>query len=318
MMAIILVFVLGILFSALYSGAETGVYTYNMHKASTPSKYNQLSKLLKRRDSMVIACLIGTNLSVEITTLSFKKLVLFFEPHVTERLEYLTEMVVLIPILFLFAEVLPKVLMSSKSNILLPKMALFLWVSDIVYKPVIYLMQVMVKALSFCVGRQDRIDYGQTRQRLKWVLQDAGGGVSSAQSRMVRNVMDLQGRQVASLMKPIKSIELISDATELKDLKELFYKSQSNYMIVSKAGSKEVRGVVYMTPILFSKEGQTIEDFIHSVPEISNKNSVISALNELKKDNLPVAKVVSDNGNVLGMVFTRQIVQEVVGELPIW
>jgi len=310
---------LAIIFSSLYSGSETGLYAFNPLKSSNDNnkRIQRLIALLKRRDSLVIACLIGNNICIEFATLLFEK-ICHSSTLINGSVLYAAQILILIPGLFLLAEVMPKSFFVSRNNELLPRLTWFLWLSYIIYFPFVLIMQCVVKMFSWFMGDHDRVDYNQSRQRLKWAIQDTGGGLSIQQSHMVRNVLDLQDRHVASIMRPLKSVDMTSVAITMEELKKKFLEVDSNYLIVYEENIKNIIGVVFISPVLFGDEGKELKDYLVKIPEVSVNDSLTAALSELKKDNLPVAKAVSDNGNILGMVFTRQIIQEIVGDMPVW
>jgi putative hemolysin len=318
MMILILLLALAFLVTAIYSGSETGLYAFNPLKMQgTTALAERTKNILKRRDSIVIACLIGTNIGIEGATICFGLICEKFE-RMDAQLLHVAELVILVPALFLLGEIIPKAFCSAKANFILPKLTGFLWISSIVFSPFILVMKLLVKMMSAGVGNPDQVDYTQSRQRLKWVLQDAESDLSSEQSRMVRNVLGLQDRQVASIMRPLKSVEMISVNSDIEEVKKQFLDQKINYLLVYENERENVLGVVYVSPILLAENGKIIRDFLVAIPEVSVKEDLTDALNLLKKDNLPVARVISDNGNLLGMVFTRKIIEEVVGDMPIW
>ena len=77
-------------------------------------------------------------------------------------------------------------------------------------------------------------------------------------------------------------------------------------------------GIFYASKILLSENTTDLEQYLVKIPEIDQKSSLILALNTIEEHSAPVATVVSPNGKAMGVVFTRMIVQEIVGELPIW
>lgn len=310
----IIVILAATLFSALYSGLETGVYVWDRIDASNPSR---LSRLLKRREMLVITCLIGTNLSVSIATRAFGDVLTGY--GLDASAQHTAEMLLLTPWLFILGEIIPKGLYQAHAPTFLPKTIWLLVISRVVFAPAIWILRLVTRGLlALMRGTPQKPANDVTRRRLAWLLQDHEGGLSREQTRMAGNVLSLKERHVTAVMEPCRRVSRIDVNSSLAEVQQRFLTSNFSFFVVTDRRPENVVGIVYLNQVLLSEKNMSLRELIVEIPEISHKSTLTGALTVLREHSVPVARVTGSKGGVMGLLFTRRVVQQIVGELQIW
>jgi len=125
-----------ILLSGLFAGAETGVYQLNRLRLRLGIEkkifsFMLLGRTLKDSNALLISLLVGTNLSYYIVT-SLVTFILLGQVK-TEHSAELFAAFITAPVLFVFAELIPKSLFFYRSDTLMPAVAPILFFSHKIF-----------------------------------------------------------------------------------------------------------------------------------------------------------------------------------------
>jgi CBS domain containing-hemolysin-like protein len=135
---------------------------------------------------------------------------------------------------------------------------------------------------------------------------------------MLDNALELHRRRVSSIMLPCKKVANISVDQKLSTVKKRFLNSNYSFFVVYQGSVDQVLGIVYLNHILLSDKSLSLRDHLIEIPDISYNASLSEALEVFREKSVPLGKVVGSSGHLLGLVFSRRIIQEIVGDLQIW
>lgn len=206
----------GLLFlSAVFSGAETGVYSVSRVRLEAEAAEGRrsarlLSRLLRDDAGLLITLLVGNNLVLELMT------------HLTESevrslaladgLQELVTTLVLTPAVFLFGELVPKDLFRRRPHLLLaavaPLVALFRGLASPIAWPLAQVSLLLERALGL---RQEDFARILRREEMVELLAESRrtGALEPHAEALARNVLVLRTTPVARVALPFDTAEVI-------------------------------------------------------------------------------------------------------------
>ena len=325
----LLYILIGFLFSALFSGVETGSYMINRIRLRHRELERRpsaviLGRLLRNSHIFIFTVLIGNNLAVyllsrEVTDLylggdlASGKILLGFIPWNAEMAATLTLMLPL----FIFAEIGPKNLFRKKSDVLMYRFAGIMRVLVLIFYPFTWMLKQCFHLLTHGRGEEPgRELHRLSPEGLKEYFSDGekGGVLSSYQNRMMENVTSMHNVPVRLLMTPIHKIpRLPADAT-VADFKRLCGRRIANdALLISR---HQVRGVVSLFGIV--NRGLSNEDLLtpyaEDVLEIAENRSLKSAFYRLRRNSRHSAVVLDARKHPVGYIRLEDIARYIAGE----
>ncbi len=328
-----LTFVLSVLvaflFSALFSGVETGSYMINRirlrHREMerNPSAVT-LSQLLRNPLVFVFTVLIGNNVAVYLLSklvtdryldcgLNSGGMVLGFIPWNAEIAATLTLMFPL----FIFAEVGPKNLFRKKADSLMYRLARAMRLFVILCYPLTWplkkLFQLLTHGMDTEPGRElHRLSSDGLKEYFSAGAKE--GLISPDQTRMMDNATSMHGVPVRVLMTPFKAIpRLPADAT-VGDFRGLCARQQSSYALLVER--HRVVGLVSLFVLVNRKltDNQPLRPSAEDVLEIKENRNLKSAFYRLRRNPRHSAVVVDARNHPVGYLHLEAIARYIAGE----
>jgi len=321
---------LGLLIAALANGIETGLYRLNrirlrLRAESGDRRAKTLLGLLADLRGMIIVCLLGTNAGAYLATALGTLLVASAGwVRSPEAVEVLTTAIVA-PILFVFADVVPKSLFAAEADhwmypLARPLRAAYVAMSRCGVVPA---LNGISNAILHVIRRGEAAaDPFHPRERLRAILREgaAEGVISGYQHELAGKVLGLREQLVHAVMIPIGRVAAAAaDIDRERFLAELRRHSFSR-LPVYEGRRENVVGIVRILDVLAAGDqpldlaGLMTRDFVSVPPDMT----VAQALLRLRKARAAMAVVRDDKGRAVGMITVKDLVEEVVGELAEW
>lgn len=310
-----------ILLSGFFSGSETGVYTLNrlrlrfrMEKGSGSARI--LTGLISQMETLVSTILLGNNVvayvAAVIVTAMFESLL-----HHPVQSEIATTLV-LAPVLFIFAEVLPKEIFRSRADTLTYHAAralkLCVWISY----PATIALRGIIRLLGALIGEEARTHTLEvTPARLLFTFSQGAetGVLSRYQDEMARNIIDLRNVRVRDVFIPLDRVTLADNAIDRDGFLDLAKEVAFSRIPIWQGRRTSIIGVVHVFDVISEdRPGLTIRNYIREAPRIRPDASIYQALLALQTSRSPLG-VVARDGNALGIVTVKDLIEEIVGEL---
>ncbi|MCB1690014.1 MAG: HlyC/CorC family transporter [Halioglobus sp.] len=322
---------LGLLFSILvaliflsgfFSSSETGMMTLNRYRLKHLQKQHhrgaiRAGKLLARPDRLIGLILIGNNLvnifaSAIATVIAIR---LWGDAGVYIATGFLT-LVILI-----FSEITPKTVAAlHPEKVAFPSSLILLPLMKIMY-PLVAMVNFITNGILRLLGvdPEKQHDAHVSADELRTIVTDAGKLIPARHRELLLNILDLEHVSVDDIMVPRNEVYGI-DLDDTDD--EILLKIQSSAhtrLPVWRDDINNIVGVLHMRDVsrIIHREGidrVALERELEKpyfIPEITPLHTQLMNFQKKKE---PLAVVVDEYGEVMGVVALEDILEEIVGE----
>ena len=316
--------VLGIGASALWSGLEIATYVVGRARLEAraakpvPDRRARTLKLeLDKPEHLLGGLLILNNLSNYIGVLALATLL-----DLTGLPAWQISLInaaVLTPILFVFAETLPKEYFRVTAEQQAYSFAPLLRVMRIVLTlslvlPAVVFVAKLMRRLTRSTEDSAPID---PRERMVWLVREAVGQglVSQAQAELVKRAVAFRDTALRSEMTPWNKVTRLRLDGGIDLARKIARNTEHSRLPI--LGSKgELLGIVSSID-LFLGDTQSLKDLVQKVPELDTSLSAREALRTLRSEAQTLGVVIARN-RPIGMVTMKDLVEPVTGELIAW
>ncbi len=311
-----------LLLSAFFSGSETALTAasrpwIHLHAARGDRRALRVQRLIDRREQMISAILLGNNLvNILASAIATRALI---ERFGGAGVLYAT--VVMTALVLVFAEILPKTFAIRHADRIAP------WVAIPVTPLVILLtpLTIVVVAVFRLGGRLGRAAAtGRTaREELRGAIELAAtAGVRRRDRNMLRSVLDLDQVTVRSVMVPRVRMYTL-DASKPTDVlvAEVLEHPYTRYPVWENE-RENIIGVLHVRKLFMhiqeaggprSVEVREVLDEPWYVPDVT---TLANQLDSFRAKQTPMALVVDEYGALEGLVTLKDILEDIVGDIP--
>jgi CBS domain containing-hemolysin-like protein len=307
----------GTALTALYDGAETGLYVLNKMRldlraesGSRPARL--LRDMLGTSASVLAVLLIGTNIATYVTT--FAVSVLFVHAGAGDRAEWYT-LAVVTPLLFILGESVPKNLFQRSPERLVYPLVWFLRASSAVFTACGLLP--LVRALASVLPRRRRLPLAHEGLAALLAEGQASGALTHAQTIMADRVMHLTDVLVADVMKPLRQVVTAPRDTSREQLVELVRRHNYTRLPLVEADGA-VAGILDIYDVLMAPGPVLPEEKMTPPLLVLGGWTVSDALYHMQQAHQTLAVVTDARGATVGIVTIKDLVEQIVGELAAW
>ena len=320
-----LVILLGIVLSAFFSGAETGIYCLSRPRLHLGARQLhphalRLAHLLEDEPGALTTTLIGTNLMNYLATTAaaymFADLV-----GLTEIDTELYTVILMTPIVFVFGEVVPKNLFQRHADSFMMRGSGLLVLADRLFRmtgSVWCLAQLSAFVARVATGKDPgRQRTVAPRRRVAMLLQEALADhkLGEDQSELIDRVFQLSETALHEAMVPRNLVTAIQARTDHRELIRVARRTGHARLPVYDVHPRRIVGLVDIDDLLQTKDWKTVADRLEPALTLSPHDTVGSAIVRMQTNGRQMAIVTDRGGQMLGIVTIRDILEEVVGEL---
>ncbi len=310
-----------IILSALYSGAETALTTVNEIKINTlaeagDGKAKRVLALLDKKSKMLSAILIMNN----IVNLSASALVTTMTARIWGNTYVAVSTGILTLLILIFGEINPKTIATIHNESLSLRFSSIIMATMKVLTPVIFI----IDKLSMLFLKILRIDPEQARlvlteNELRTIL-DASheeGVIESGEREMIDNVFDFGDSLAKDVMIPRIEMTCVNADASYWELKEQFEVHKYTRIPVYEESTDNIVGIINMKDVLFYED---INNFnIRNVMREANftveykKTSELMV--EMRQNHISMILVLDEYGDTVGLITLEDLLEEIVGEI---
>lgn len=314
-----------LILSAFFSGSETALMTLNRYRLQHLVKNNhkgaiKAHKLLQRPDRLIGLILLGNNF-VNILASSIATIIairLGGEKAIAAGAGLLTLAILI------FSEVTPKTLAAVKPELLaFPSAWVYVPLLKIFY-PIVWIVNIFCNLLLRIIGikvtkaQQESIN----KEELKSIVSEADSLMPSRYHNMLLGLLDLESATVEDIMTPRSDIVGIDLDDPIDKIADQIKNSRHTRLPVYKKSIDRVMGFLHLRKVLalinhheFDKKHITatlIKPYF--IPE---STALHTQMQHFKAHKTRIGLVVDEYGDVLGLITTQDLLQEIVGDLVI-
>lgn len=293
-----------ILSSALLSAAESALLSSSQVKINTSG--HKFAKILKENeDKVLIAIVIWNNIVNILLSLLIGK---FFE-NISGSLSLGIATAIATFLIVTFGEIIPKSLAVNLKEKFLIIIAPLIYVLYLVSKPAIFLYHKLIQVLT----KKQPSKYSE--EELKMIL--SLSLLKDLERKLVERVLALDSKTVGSILIPKDNVVMISEDKSLREAIRLITETKYSKIITYSGDRNNVTGYINLKDIAahinnLNKKAKEVKRKILFVPEYMK---VLDLIELFKKTRIPIAAVIDEYGNFLGIVTLTDALEEVFGEL---
>lgn len=317
---VLVVAVLLLALTAIFEGSETGLYSLSRLRVDSDATAGRgrgklIRRLLADESALLATILVGTNLAME--SLSRASGMLLARTGVPEAWREVVLTALLTPIVFFFAELLPKDLFRRRPHALVGATAPIIALSKGFLLPIAWPIQGVAWLIEKALGiRPEALNRAQGREGVLELLHESRSRAVPHMERMGRNVLELRGMNLARVMVPWSKVDQLSlGADPHAQFRKVATSSFSRLPVVDERG--EVVGYVHQLEALGAGPETPVTHHLRPLESLDPSLSLDSALVRLRTAGQRAALVGSPS-RPLGLVTLKDIVEEISGELARW
>ena len=313
---------LGVFLSALYSGLETGLYTINQIRLDVRSSTGlksalRIQKFIDNPTRMLAVLLVCNNVANFLA--SYGAAMLLDSTSLNPWIAIAVNAMVMIPILFIFGEILPKDLFKTHTDSWTYKCSSSLTWTDraLWWTGIVPAVACTGKLARVILGSESEIEPSPRRRFGLLFKEGLGGGVlSDEQITLADRVLAMQSLTVQSEMVPWTRVSRIEKDIPLnRRLLALSETSHTRIPVVNAKGT--IEGILPVLSALLDPNTPTEELLVEPI-YVSATMRAQDALHQLRKSGKAMAIVSGDGSQPKGIVTLKDLVEPIVGELSAW
>lgn len=314
-----------VLAGGFFSGSETAFVSVDKPLLQAQSQRGDrrartAHALLATPARLLATTLVGTNICyVTATSLA----TVLFARHLPRHLHSAVTTAVMVPLILIFAELLPKSIGRGNAQRFTLWAARPLAAAQLVMLPVVTAVSSISIGLLRLFGIKDNPHTISVSREEVQALADISaehGVIGPTEHRMIKRVFDLNHTPLSAAMVPLVELECLPASTPLQEAVQRAAQTGRALFPIYEDRPTNITGLVRLTDLLdalASQSSATTLDKIadRSVPFVPETKTAGAMLRDLQEHPAPVVFVIDEYGGVTGMITIENLVEEVAGEL---
>lgn len=312
----------GVGLSALFSGLETGLYTINRVRLTVRADADEAAAvrirgILAAPARMLATILVGNNIANYLSSLGIAALL--EGAGVTAGPAVIVNALILIPVLFVVGEILPKDLFRTHTDRWTYACAGFLETARFVLTAtgLVPLIRMVGSAFARLLGGS--LDDGLTaRQRVSQLIKEGLGAglLSHAQSGLADRALALRDRTAGSEMVPWSHVISLPDGAGATWRRSIATRHAYTRCPVVGAGGRVV-GIVSILDLLLQPD-VPVHELMAEPTVLPTTTPLSEALRIMRSERTAMAIVTTTSGTPVGLVTLKDLVEPLTGDLEAW
>ncbi len=307
---------------AFFAGIETGVISINRLRLRHAVKRRIpgaaiLAWFAGKNERLLGTTLLGTNICVVANSVLAASIAVALMGTMGE----LVATVVMTVLVLLFCEYLPKAWFNARPLDRCLRFAIPLQTAELILRPfsrtVMWITHLFVPRNSKVLSSPRQVI---TREDLKHLAHESArsGVFSSRERHMIQQVIDLSARKARDIMVPLEKMITVNDNMTLKDYFDIVRQSGLTRIPVREGESGRFCGILNVYYVLRSGGydlQQPVSSYMRKPLFIKEDMPADEILPRLRRFRQPLGLIKNSQGEVIGLVTTEDVLEEIVGDL---
>ncbi len=325
----VLLLIVVILFSALFSGMEIAFVSSNklLHGIDNSERSitsRVISKFYSNSNNFISTLLVGNNIVLVIYGILMAKILnstILSGLSDNESVRLLLETIISTIVIIFTGEFVPKALFRIDPNSALKRFAAITY-------PIYIILYPFSKFTTFCscmllrifnVRIKDEVrDTTFTKTELNNLIQASLENVQEKEEidndvRIFQNALDFSNIKVRDCFVPRTEIDAVELNTPLEELKSIFTESGHSKVVVFKDNIDNIIGYIHSSELF--RLGNKWQQKICKMPYVPETLSAQKLMRTLMQQKKSLAVVVDEFGGTSGIVSLEDLLEEIIGEI---
>ncbi len=322
-----------LLLEGLFSGGEIALISSDTNKirqkAENGSRMARITlKLLDKPEWFLATTLTGTNLcAITNTALVTAFFISRFGPEQGE----LIAIVIMIPLILIIGEMIPKSIFQHYADFIAPKIALFILVASWILYPIVFFLSKISRGTIHMLADTKGSLYPSyiTKAGLESILKDGGiqSDILKSEKEMIQKIFNFSEYKADRIMVPISHVLALHVDTELQEAAAAITATGHSRIPVYRDHIFNIIGILHTFDLLEALGKKNSEDEApdknRSIEKYVRKNILYvpetipagELLIELQKRGEQMAVMIDEYGGATGIGTIEDILEEIVGEI---
>lgn len=310
----ILILLLLILFSALFSASEIVFVVVNQLKVELKAQQGSFSAkkaitFLNNPKEFFITCLVGNN----IVNITFSSLFTIFINKIF-NIDPVYILFLTAGTLLIFGEIIPKVYSREYAERFIYPLTVFVILGKMIFAPIITLMN-FITSKTF-----DLIDISVNSKKLNYTKEDLYNLIESQDVNVKESEeffyflksMDIIDKKVKEIMIPRIEITAVEKNILKSDLISQFSQKNNFIILVYQDTIDNIIGYLKIVDLL--KESSEIEELISPVLYVPETITCSELIEKFQKEKTYVAVIIDEFGGTAGLITLNSLLYEIIGK----
>ena len=315
----IILIILLVAFSAMFSSCETAFSTVNKMRLKNnadqgSAKAAKALRLAESFDNSLTTILIGNNI-VNIASTSIST-VLFTDLFGAKGVGIAT--VVMTVVVLIFGEILPKTFAKENSE----KCAYFfagpLSALIVLFTPLSFIFTAIKNTVSKLYSSSEKTP-SVTEDELKCIINEIEeeGVLEESESDLVRSALDFNETIVSEILTPRVKVVGVEINSSIEEIKNVFLTEMYSRLPVYEKNIDNIVGIITQKDFfkMISENRSDIQNIIQDVVFISEFKLINDALHEMQRSKTHMSVIIDQYGGTKGIITMEDIIEELVGEI---
>ncbi len=317
--------ILLLVFSAFFSGSETGMMAINRHRLNhLVRKGNKSAKLtaelLGKVDKLIGSILLGnTVLNVAAAALTEIIILRLFGHNETAMM---IGTLIIAFVILVFAEIMPKIIAASQPERVALPASYFLRPLIRLFYPFVLVATGIVRGIFWLLRikvQPDQSKQKMTIEELRGLVLDAEHFLPRRHQKMLLNLVDLERITVNDVMVPRNQIEALDINADADELRHQIITCHHTLLPVYTGTQSNIIGILHLkrVPALLQEPVLDLAQLRDALIEpyfIPSDTPLLKQLQQFQERHARLGLVVDEYGELLGLVTLENILEEIVGE----
>jgi len=264
-----------------------------------------LSHLLDKPSRLFGTTLIGVNTFLQIGSEASRR---FYESlNLNPDIAPVTQIIVVL----IFAELSPMFAARRYSeHVAMLSIPIIIFTSKIL-TPVIVLIDWIAYIFTRILGQKRTVSVFLSREEIQRAFEEIEVGQKEDVNTVVGNIFSLKSKVASEIMIPMGMSQLSSSESTLKEIKHALSVKYSPFVLIFHHSIENIVGVAYPRDMLRAREDEKVITYSKPPWFITDTDSVLTILNQFRRNSQSVAIVLNSSGKGIGFV-TLELINDII------